>query len=259
VNDGFNTVSGATALTVFQLPAATITGGDTLCGTVSSTSLTVDLEGNPPWDFIYSNGTITTTVTNQNTTPYSIVTNEPGTYTLLEVNDVHCSGNTYGSAVVVVYPVPPAPVITQNGNDVVSSACCGNQWYLNGSPIPGATGQVYSATSSGQFFDIVTIHQCSSDTSNILDVITYIPKTMKAPIETFPNPAHEFLMIHSKELKIQEIYIYSSHGTAIVHEDIPPSYPSNTYEIDVRNFSPGIYVLKVVSEQSSFTERILIW
>jgi hypothetical protein len=213
----------------------------------------------PPWNFIYSNGATTFSIYNQTTTPYLLTVSDPGIYTILFVEDAFCTGTGSGSAVVAHYPIPLTPVITQTGNELFSSSCCGNQWYLNGSPLPGDTAQTYLMLENGQYFDIVTINGCSSDTSNIIDVITNISSDMQPSFEAFPNPVRDFLYIKAKENKIEEIYIYSSEGLMIRNENLSSSYLTQTVAIDVRNMFQGIYVLKVVSESTCFTKKILIW
>lgn len=198
--------------------------------------------GNPPWSSALANPLVT-----------------PDTTTTYYLTLYDGFNSILGTVVIAVTPLPHTPVINQVQNTLTSDTCCGNQWYLNGSPIQGATGQVYTTSFSGQFFDIVTINNCSSDTSNILDVITNIPITMQSPIEAFPNPARDFLMIDTKERKIQEIFLFSAQGATVVQKNIEASDPSRTFEIDVRNMAPGIYILKVVSEMASFTQRVLIW
>ncbi len=168
LSDGFNGTSGNTTVLVHPLPTAFIQGGDTLCGSGNSTILTVDLTGSPPWLFYYSNGITTWLVQAQYATPYIITATEPGVYTVLAVSDEHCAGTTSGSAPVAVFPIPPAPSININGTEISSTGCCGNQWYRDGIPIPGATGQNYEPLATAHYFTIVTVDGCSSDTSNTI-------------------------------------------------------------------------------------------
>jgi hypothetical protein len=66
---------------------------------------------------------------------------------------------------------PATPVVTLIGNSLHSSVQSGNQWHdLNG-PITGATAQDYTPTSNGTYYTLVTADQCTSDTSNKIEVI----------------------------------------------------------------------------------------
>src|SRR6185295_18976816 len=86
-----------------------------------------------------------------------------------------CSSSPSAATVVTVNPTPPTPTITPNGTTTfcqggsvtpTSSSASGNQWYLNGNPIGGATNQQFIATASGNYTTIVTSGGCSSATSN---------------------------------------------------------------------------------------------
>src|SRR5205807_9470953 len=48
---------------------------------------------------------------------------------------------------------------------LTSSSASGNQWFLNGNPIGGASGTTYSATASGNYTVVVTNNGCSSAAS----------------------------------------------------------------------------------------------
>ena len=56
VYDGYTIVNGTTSVTVFSIPTAVISGGDTLCGDDEVTFLPIELTGTPPWNFTYSYG-----------------------------------------------------------------------------------------------------------------------------------------------------------------------------------------------------------
>src|SRR5207244_527282 len=80
---------------------------------------------------------------------------------------------------VTVNPIPATPTITPggpttfcNGGSVTltSSSASSNQWYLNGNPIGGATGQGYIATAAGNYTDIVTTNGCTSAPSTAITV-----------------------------------------------------------------------------------------
>ncbi|MDP1620784.1 MAG: T9SS type A sorting domain-containing protein [Bacteroidales bacterium] len=261
LSDGFNTAQGATVLTVFQLPSATIHGGDTLCGEGKSTILTVDLTGTPPWLFYYSNGITTWLVTNQNTTPYSIVATEPGIYTILAMSDAQCTGTTHGSAVVGVFPIPPTPAISVNGTEIFSTGCCGNQWYRDGILIPGATGQVYQPLKTAHYFDIVTVDGCSSDTSNVIYyLMTGISQKGGGNFTLEPNPASEYMVVRSKTGVpfAGKIRIYAISGKEVLNYSTDQTSGKRDLLIDIRQLSPGMYFLSVMEQSQSAVMKFIV-
>lgn len=158
--------SAATTVTVNPAPATpTITPGGptTFCegGTVTLTSS--NASGNQ-W---FLNGNPIGGETNQ-----SYNANATGDYTVT-VTTTGCSSAPSARVTVTVDPIPVAPTITPSGSTqfcsggitLTSSSASGNQWYLNGNPIGGATDQNYLATAAGDYTDIVTTNSCSSAAS----------------------------------------------------------------------------------------------
>jgi hypothetical protein len=97
------------------LPTATIAGADSLCWSNTGTSFTVTFTGIGPWDFTYSDGTNSTTLTNISTNPYTVnlgPVTASATYTLTAVsNKFGCTGTVSGSHTVVVGVKPTTSAI----------------------------------------------------------------------------------------------------------------------------------------------------
>ncbi|MGE5715357.1 MAG: hypothetical protein ACM369_01805, partial [Acidobacteriota bacterium] len=100
-----------------------------------------------------------------------------------------------GCDIVAVACTPPAtPTITPGGPTtfcaggsvtLTSSSPTGNQWYVNGNAIGGATAQQYSATASGSYTVTVTASGCTSAPSAATAVtVNPIPST---PVITAPS------------------------------------------------------------------------
>lgn len=244
VYDGFTTTSGSTSLTVAPLPTATISGGDTLCGEGNTIFLPVDLTGSPPWDFTYTYGNSSVFIYDQYVTPYYIVTGEAGTYFVSYVEDAHCTGTTYGSAEVHLFPIPATPEITYSEMTLTSNACCGNQWYLNDQAIPGATDQTYHVTESGWYYDIVTLNGCSSEPSETIDVIVGIKENEYAACYFYPNPATDRLYIRTSRCKgLINISLCSIEGRALGIYQIEAD--GNNHSVDISNLGAGLYFVKI--------------
>jgi hypothetical protein len=99
----------------------------------------------------------------------------------------NCVSAASAATTVTINPIPSAPTVAAGGPTtfcaggsvtLTSSSASGNQWYLNGNPIGGATSQTYSATASGDYTDVVTTNGCSSTASASTTVtVNPIPST----------------------------------------------------------------------------------
>ena len=96
---------------------------------------------------------------------------------------------------------PATPVITADGDVLISSATDGNQWYdLNG-PIEGATDQLFVATTPGTYYVIVTDGDCVSPSSNPIELLT-VETSGAQPDQLFtiyPNPFKDALYLKCPE------------------------------------------------------------
>ncbi len=80
---------------------------------------------------------------------------------------------------IVVTATPAVATISAAGAVLTSSATSGNQWYLNGVIIGGATAQTYTATQAGSYTVMVTSGACSS---------TSLPYNYSTSTYCTPNP-----------------------------------------------------------------------
>src|SRR5204863_2255171 len=110
-----------------------------------------------------------------------------GSYTVTVTDGNNCSA-TSSATVVTVNPLPATPTITPGGPTtfcaggsvtLTSSSASGNQWYLNGNPIGGATNPLYTATATGNYTVKVTDgNNCTSAASAQTSVtVNPIPAT----------------------------------------------------------------------------------
>ena len=157
--------SGPIVVTVNPIPPTpTITpGGPTTFCAGGSVTLTSSSASGNQW---YLNGNSIGGATNQT---YNATASD--SYTVRVTDGNGCSSAASASTTVTVNPIPPTPTITPGGPTafctggsvtLTSSSASGNQWYLNGNPIGGATNQTYNATAAGNYTVVVTTNSCSS-------------------------------------------------------------------------------------------------
>jgi type IX secretion system substrate protein len=104
------------------------------------------------------------------------------------------------SRTICVLPKKPTIIVAQEvagSRALTSSATNGNQWYMNGLPIGGATNKTYLAEKSGVFAVRVKVDNCEgamSEAENL--VITGLEEyRLEARLMLFPNPASQQLHI----------------------------------------------------------------
>jgi hypothetical protein len=171
--------SAATAVTVNSTPTPTITpGGPTTFCTGGSVTLTSSSATGNQW---YLNGNPIGGETNQ-----TYIATASGGYTVVATTS-GCPSTPSATTTVTVNPIPATPTITPGGPTtfcaggsvlLTSSSGSGNQWYLDGNPIGGATNATYSATATGSYTVIVTTTGCSSAASSATTVtVNPVPAT----------------------------------------------------------------------------------
>ncbi len=170
--------SAATTVTVNPIPPTpTITpGGPTTFCAGGSVTLTSSAASGNQW---LLNGNPIGGATNQT---YNAAAS--GNYTVA-VTTSGCTSAASAATAVAVNPIPATPTITGTTNfctggssTLTSSSAAGNQWYLAGNPIGGATNQTYNATAAGTYTVTVTTNGCTSATSAVTTVtVNPIPPT----------------------------------------------------------------------------------
>ena len=238
-------VSGSQPVTINPIPATpTITpGGPTTFCAGGSVLLSSSSGSGNQW---FLNGNPIGGATNQT---YSATAS--GSYTVVTTAS-GCSSAASAATVVTVNPTPPTPTITPAGSTtfctsvgLTSSSASGNQWYLNGNPIGGATAQTYNATAAGSYTVVVTATGCPSApsaattvTANTPPVLTYQTQTTTFKGSTSINPAtgpSDNVSVSSIALQSQGTYtgtISVNNTTGVV--SISNAAPVGTHTIVIR-------------------------
>ena len=144
---------------------------------------------------------------------------------------------------LTVIPTPPTPFITQNGLVLTSNSASGNQWYNQNGVISGAINQNYSVATNGNFYVIVTLNGCSSDTSNIILISNIGIETLVDDniFRIYPNPVSKELIIENTAEAGESVFeIYNSIGQTIVRGRFYEKIKIPTSDIPA-----GIYLIKI--------------
>lgn len=154
--NGCTGASDPTTVVVHPNPLPVISHGDlSVCepGTVTLTAP----EGGVHYQWLLDGDPI------DGATDQTYVASVSGLYAVAVTNNFDCE--RVSSSVTVTIKPNPKPTVTPNGDTtfcdglsvlLTSSSATGNQWYRNGSPIPGATNNTLLVTTSGTYSVVVT-------------------------------------------------------------------------------------------------------
>lgn len=234
------------AISPHVTPTITLNNNDSVCsGTV------VQLKASYGQAFSWSTGQ----------SSYLISVNSTGVYSV-NVTDAFGCVATSQPVSIYVFPSIATPVISIHGDTLSSSATTGNQWYYNGSPINGATGQTYVTTTVGGTYYVVvsdTAGVCSG-TSSMLTGIRET-STIGLSYNLYPNPSHGIstLSIVSETGSPVLIEVMDVLGKSVYRETMQAiSRQQSEKVIDLSGYSRGVYLLRISNDKGSTSEKIVL-
>jgi photosystem II stability/assembly factor-like uncharacterized protein len=141
----------------------------------------------------------------------------------------------------------PAPVISRDGTVLTSSATAGNQWYLNGAAIAGATGQSLATTTYGVYTVKVTQNGCTSPFSSALTLLN-------PGITVGPNPVADQLVIqYPNNTEPCTVLLLDLSGAVLERATFV-----TTYTIDMRKYTPGTYIVQIINPATGEKEQRVV-
>ena len=270
------TVTGVNTATVNPLTTATYTVTGTAAGCFNTAIATVTVNQlpvvgvNSPTICIGQAATLTAsgastytwsagaTSTGVNTATASPITNT--TYTVTGTSAAGCVNTAF--ALVTVDALPATPSITQNGAVLSSSALTGNQWYLNGVLIPGATNQFYTTTQNGVYTVVVTTGGCTSSSSEGTVINTGIAEIINNfSFDIYPNPNDGTFVVNINST-VSTTYIIEIHNTLgqiIYKQSLKQFTGINSYPVDISAYSKGIYMISVIDGNNESVKKVIVY
>ena len=161
---------------------------------------------------------------------------ESGTYIYSETSNIY-------KLTLSVNPLPDMPIISRNELVLTSSSPTGNQWYLEGSPVDGATQQAYTCTQNGNYYVVVTNeYECSSKSDDISIGNIGISEIFNdnSSILIYPNPTIAEIHVKLGPNKTEDFIIYNLTGQIISQGNVQDSST-----INLSSLPEGVYYLKI--------------
>ncbi|MFN3802870.1 T9SS type A sorting domain-containing protein [Belliella pelovolcani] len=152
----------------------------------------------------------------------------------------------------------PSISISGQGTEVItltSSSEEGNQWFLDGNPIEGATSQSIEVNTFGVFSVQVTIGDCISEFSdNISLVVNSLENNPNREVKVYPNPVENTLNISGLQEDVRSLQVFDVSGKLL---PITFEYQDGLYQGNVANLGKGLYILWIQQGNRSFPIKVM--
>jgi hypothetical protein len=257
--------AGSLAVEVIALPGAAgpVTGTQELCAGTNGVSYSITpVPGALGYEWTLPAGAAIVSGQNTNSIIVDFAMNAvSGNISVVAQNNCG-SGAPSPLYPVTVNPIPATPSISVDENFLLtSSATTGNQWYFNGVEIPGANGQTYQAEEEGAYYVVVTLNDCSSEPSNVIEItFTGMDESSSAVISIYPVPNDGSFMINFK-VTCQEhfsINVFNSLGINVYEKPEFVVENEDCLTVDIVNPNAGIYTVVIRNESKNIIKKILV-
>lgn len=171
---------------------------------------------------------------------------------------------TSAGITMTVDPVPATPTVTLDGTGtmLVSSSATGNQWYLDGTLIPGATSQTITPTSNGVYTVIVTISGCSSTASNSYNFTTVGLNDLNNAygLVVYPNPNEGVFTVEfaSSSQKQFTLKVLNAIGQVVYVDGIAGNGGKINRVIKLKDIQSGVYTLILSHDGNDIARKIIV-
>lgn len=244
--------------TAYSPPIAAFSVDTTICEG-SCINFTDNSTNSPTtWNWMFNEGMPENSMDKN---PTNICFNTVGRHkvTLLAGNQ---GGGSRVSKIITVNPLPASPIISANLSTLISTALTGNQWYLNGTIIPGATAQTYTVTQNGEYKTVVTINGCSTSSAPYNFTTTGIEDlTTNYYSQIIPNPNTGLFtaFFETENTDTYFIKITNVFGQ-IVYEELLNNFRGvYSRQINISSYGKGLYILNISNSKKKEVKKIITY
>ena len=174
---------------------------------------------------------------------------------LLEVSNG--SASVFDSVTVSILPAPSTPDITQIDAFVLQTSASSNlQWYVNGIPLAGETGQTLEVMVNGAYTVVASNSNGCSSTSLPFPVgnVGVDAPAAADQLRVWPNPVTEYLVMDVPEGLWVNVLIYDTHGRLVrQHTQV-----ANGQSVDIGELPKGVYWVRLENGAANTVTKVLL-
>jgi len=217
-------------------------------------------DGNPTnWLWTFPGGTPSSSTEKNPTVTYETA----GTYDVtLVAENIMGSGELLKPGYMEIGVTPEAPTISLSNFNLMSSAADGNQWYLNGDMIAGATGQEYTPIQNGSYTVTVADGVCISEFSAAYEVMwvgieeAFNNKDIK--VYPTPNQGRFTLEINAQAPDVLSMKVFNAMKSVVYEEESIPVNGAFKNQFDLGQLPNGIYFMILEGKNARYLQKLVI-
>jgi hypothetical protein len=186
--------------------------------------------------------------------------NVTGRYTVQVV--LACAGPP-SSALTLVQRAREAPTVAQTGLTLTSSAPAGNQWFLNGVAIAGATSQTIVSDRTGRYSVRANPSGCGETLSDELYIaILAVEEETPGLLRVYPNPAQRFATVEwtppGPLSAAPVVELTDGRGVVVASEVMQRSGKLFKVVVSLDRLAAGLFFVVIESSQGRTTPQKLV-
>ncbi|NOU48290.1 MAG: DUF3494 domain-containing protein [Bacteroidales bacterium] len=243
--------------------AGTISGSASVCVGTTGNVYSIPAIANAT-SYLWTVPTGATIVSGDGTNAITVDFSTTASSGIIAVNGLNNCGNGPVSPVfeVVLNLIPATPVITQISDTLISNSSLGNQWYLDGVAISGATAMQLVVSYTGSYYVVVTVNECSSSPSNtiLVQTVSVAENGVNNTFDVYPNPNNGLFTIKVATVDPSKvnIEILNSLGELQWKQEKISVNGTFTRTVDFTGAPAGVYMVVLNNKETSITRKILI-
>ena len=180
------------------------------------------------------------------------------TYTVIGTDKNLCLNKA--TKTITVNPIPTVSTIKQSSNTLTSSSASSNQWYKDGTIIPGATNPTYTITQTGNYSVMVTdVNSCSSTSASFSATYTVggtgiNSNDNQGAFSIYPNPNNGQFFVRLQNIAKCQLLVFNVLGERIYETTIN----TDKVEISLSEKPKGIYFYEVILDDSMISSGKMV-
>jgi hypothetical protein len=251
-----------TTVNAYVAPSISISGSTTICSGTNATYTATPTNGGttPSYQWQVNGSNVGTSSSTYST---SSLTNGANISCVL-TSTAACPSPTTATSntlTVTVNPTPSAPTITNNAGTLTSSSATGNQWYLNGTLIAGATNQTYTPTANGVYTVKVIANGCTSSASAGTTISGLgIEELDVYALSIYPNPSNGDFNV-SFNTSVTEKYtlkVYDQAGKLVFDAQIENQTGTYVKQVQLGKVASGIYNVSLSNGSIETSRKVIV-